>query len=171
MKKSFFYTLLIGIVSLICYGVYGEITFTPLRKKDFECLFPNNTNAEVIFHKDFIGWSHGDYFELFIYRITNAIIGPNYPIIDSNWEYAVLPDTVETIAWSNCPIDSITQLKYEFELAWIIDSGIKEGKVLQSELKNENNYYSCIYVNGLQKYFLLYNPLTSTLYYIRQNGF
>ena len=165
------YLLLVGIISILCYGVYGKMTFTPLKEKDFECLFPNYTNADVVFYKDFIGWSHGDYFEFFVYRIANVEIDSNYPIIDKNWEHVVLPDTVEIVTWSNCPLDSTTQLKYGNELIWIMDSKIKEGKMLQGELKDKNNYYSCIYVNGLEKYFLLYNPSKDILYYIRQNGF
>lgn len=163
--------LLTGIISIICYGIYNEITYTPLKKKDFEHLFPNHISANVIFHKDFIGWSHGDYFELFIYRTIGVKIDSGYPIIDKNWERIILPDTTEAIAWSNCPIDSITRLKYERELTWIINCEIKEGKALQRELKDGSNYYSYIYVNELQKYFLLYNPSKGILYYIRQNGF
>ena len=151
MKKVISYILLGGIISIICYGVYSEIAYTPLKKKDFECLFPNYINADIIFHKDFIGWSHGDYFELFVYRITGAEIDLNYPIVDNEWEYVVLPDTVKAITWRNCPI--------------------KVGKTLQQELVNENNHYCYIYVSELQKYFLLYNSLEGILYYIRQNGF
>lgn len=171
MKKKIGYILLVGLVSIICYGVYNEIAYTPLKKKDFECLFPNYVNADVILHKDFIGWSHGDYFELFVYRITNVKIDLNYPIIDRTWEYTILPDATETITWNNCPIDSISESKYERELTWIMNSKIDEGKMMQYELKDENNYYSCIYVSELQKYFILYNPSKGILYYIRQNGF
>ena len=171
MKKVISYILLGGIISIICYGVYSEIAYTPLKKKDFECLFPNYINSDIIFHKDFIGWSHGDYFELFVYRITGAEIDLNYPIVDNEWEYVVLPDTVKAITWRNCPMDSITQLRYKSEFTWIISSKIKVGKTLQQELVNENNHYCYIYVSELQKYFLLYNSLEGILYYIRQNGF
>ncbi len=171
MKKIISYILLGGIISIICYGVYSEIAYTPLKKKDFECLFPNHTNADIIFHKDFIGWSHGDYFELFVYRIIGAEIDLNYPIVDKEWEYAVLSDITKTATWRSCPIDSVTQLRYENEFTWIINSNIKAGKTLQQELEDENNHYCYIYKSELQKYFLLYNSLEGILYYIRQNGF
>ncbi|MDO5420799.1 MAG: hypothetical protein Q4F50_12155 [Bacteroides sp.] len=171
MKKIISYILLGGIISIICYGVYSEIAYTPLKKKDFECLFPNHTNADIIFHKDFIGWSHGDYFELFVYRIIGAEIDLNYPIVDKEWEYAVLSDITKTATWRSCPIDSVTQLRYENEFTWIINSNIKVGKTLQQELEDENNHYCYIYKSELQKYFLLYNSLEGILYYIRQNGF
>ena len=171
MKKIISYILLGGIISIICYGVYSEIAYTPLKKKDFECLFPNHTNADIIFHKDFIGWSHGDYFELFVYRIIGAKIDLNYPIVDKEWEYAVLSDITKTATWRSCPIDSVTQLRYENEFTWIINSNIKAGKTLQQELEDENNHYCHIYKSELQKYFLLYNSLEGILYYIRQNGF
>lgn len=171
MKKIISYILLGGIISIICYGVYSEIAYTPLKKKDFECLFPNHTNADIIFHKDFIGWSHGDYFELFVYRIIGAKIDLNYPIVDKEWEYAVLSDITKTATWRSCPIDSVTQLRYENEFTWIINSNIKAGKTLQQELEDENNHYCYIYKSELQKYFLLYNSLEGILYYIRQNGF
>lgn len=171
MKKIISYILLGGIISIICYGVYSEIAYTPLKKKDFECLFPNHTNADIIFHKDFIGWSHGDYFELFVYRIIGAEIDLNYPIVDKEWEYAVLSDITKTATWRSCPIDSVTQLRYENEFTWIINSNIKAGKTLQQELEDENNHYCYIYKSELQKYFLLYNSLEGILYYIKQNGF
>lgn len=171
MKKIISYILLGGIISIICYGVYSEIAYTPLKKKDFECLFPNHTNADIIFHKDFIGWSHGDYFELFVYRIIGAEIDLNYPIVDKEWEYAVLSDITKTATWRSCPIDSVTQLRYENEFTWIINSNIKAGKTPQQELEDENNHYCYIYKSELQKYFLLYNSLEGILYYIRQNGF
>lgn len=160
------------ITSLICYVAYNEMIYTPLEKKDFQNLFPNyEEKVDVIFHEDFTGWSHGDFFELFVYRITNMEINSNYPIVGKDWEYISLSDMTEIIKWSNCPVDSITQLKYEYELTWIMNSEIKERKMLEQDLKDENNYYSYIYVSELQKYFLLYNPLKGILYYIRQNGF
>lgn len=168
--KKIGYILLVGIVSIMCYGVYGERAYTPLEKKDFECL-SDYVSADVIHHKDFIGWSHGDYFELFVYRITNVKIDLSYPIINRTWEHTILPDTTETMTWSNCPMDSIIELKYEHELTWIMNSKRDEAKTIQCELKDENNYYSFIYVSELQKYFLLYNPSKGVLYYMRQNGF
>ena len=36
MKKVISYILLGGIISIISYGVYSEIDYTPLKKKDFE---------------------------------------------------------------------------------------------------------------------------------------
>lgn len=95
----------------------------------------------------------------------------NYPIVDKEWEYAVLSDITKTATWRSCPIDSVTQLRYENEFTWIINSNIKAGKTLQQELEDENNHYCYIYKSELQKYFLLYNSLEGILYYIRQNGF
>lgn len=108
---------------------------------------------------------------MFIYRLNNIHIEPSYPKIKQDWEYTTLPDTTKVIKWLNCPIDSITQAKYNYELAWITDSEVNERKMLKNDLEDVNNYYSCIYVSGLQKYFLLYSPSKKILYYIRQNGF
>lgn len=33
MKKVISYILLGGIISIICYGVYSEIAYTPLKKR------------------------------------------------------------------------------------------------------------------------------------------
>lgn len=172
MRKKIGYILLVAVTAFIGYSIFKETTWSPLGKKDFNYLFPNyDDNAIIVYHKDFIGWSHGDYFEMFIYRLNNIHIEPSYPKIKQDWEYTTLPDTTKVIKWLNCPIDSITQAKYNYELAWITDSEVNERKMLKNDLEDVNNYYSCIYVSGLQKYFLLYSPSKKILYYIRQNGF
>ena len=43
--------------------------------------------------------------------------------------------------------------------------------LLNSELRNPNNYYAYIYFNELENYFLLYSTKNKKLYYIRRKGF
>lgn len=170
------YTLLTVITLLIGYGIIGEITFTPLEKKDFEVLFPNyNNSAKVSFHKDFIGWSHGDYFEMFIYQLDNVLIDSSYPKSGKNWEYTTLPDPLIPDAliitkWQKCPFDSLMLSKYDFELEMATSEEVK-GEILKQDLIDATNYYSCIYVSELEKYLLLYSPSKKIMYYIRQRGF
>ncbi len=150
----------------------GRNNFYPFEKKDFECLFPfYNGSAKVIYHKDFIGWSRGDYFEMFVYQLSDIRIDSSYPIVRQDWEYAILHDTTKVTGWINCPIDSTTQSEHDRELTWITDSEVRERKMLEQDMNDANNYYSSIYVSDLQKYFLLYCPSKNILYYIRQKGF
>lgn len=175
--KKVGYALLMVIIAFVGYGIYDEITFTPLEKKDFELLFPNyNGSIKVSYHKDFIGWSRGDFFELYIYSLDNASINPDYPKIGQNWEHTTLPDplmpnSLITTQWLKCPPDSIIQVYYSRELSWITDNSTKEGEMLKKDLMNVTNYYCCIYVNGLEKYLMLFSPSKKRMYYIRQRGF
>lgn len=171
------YALLIVIIFFIGYGIVGEIIFTPLRKKDIELLFPDYAGKiEVSYHKDFIGWSRGDFFELYIYDLDSVHIESNYPKIGKEWEHAILPDPLIPddliiTKWQKCPVDTSILSKYDRELTWITDSEVRERKMLKQDLKDATNYYCCIYVSGIEKYFLLYNPSNSTMYYLRQKGF
>lgn len=66
----------------------------------------------------------------------------------------------------------IIQLKYRNELSWIINKGeTDEEKAFENCLNDSNSYYSCIYINELEKYLLLYCPSKRIMYYMRQNGF
>lgn len=170
MKKI--YVLLIVIIAFVGYGIYKEMTFSPLEKKDFELLFPNyNGKKKISYHKDFIGWSRGDLFELYIYKLDNVSINANYPKIGQSWEYITLPDSFITTRWIRCPPDSFIQKHFSYELSWITENNTDNGRMLKQDLKNKSNYYCYIYINGLEKYFMLYNPSKDIMYYIRQRGF
>ncbi len=175
--KKVGYVLLAIIISFVGYGIYKEITFTPLDMKDFELLFPNyKGKIKVSYHKDFIGWSRGDLFELYIYDLDNANINPNYPKNVQSWEHTTLPnplmpESLITTKWLRCPLDSLIQVYYSPELSWISDNNTDEGKMLKRALKDVTNYYCCIYVSEQEKYFMLYSPSINKMYYIRQRGF
>lgn len=163
--------LLIVIVAVIGYGIINEITFSPLKKKDLRLLFPDyNGKIRVSYHKDFIGWSRGDFFDLYIYNLDNVCIAPDYPQIGKDWEYVTLPDSLIITKWQRCPIDTFMLSKYDFELYMATTKEAKR-ETLKQDMKDVTNYYCCIYVNGLEKFFLLYSPSKSIMYYIRQRGF
>lgn len=175
--KKVGYALLMVIIAFVGYGIYSEITFTPLEKKDFKLLFPNyNGSIKVSYHKDFIGWSRGDVFELYIYSFDNVYINPDYPKIGQKWEYTTLPDplmpeSLITTKWLRCPLDSLMQVHYSSELSWITDNSTNEGETLKQDMKDVTNYYCCIYVSEQEKYLMLYSPSKNIMYYIRQRGF
>lgn len=170
--KKIGYALLAIITLIIVYGIIEEIRFTPLTKKDFKNLFPNyDGDIKLSYHKDFIGLSHGDFFDLYMYELNNISIDLEYPKFGKEWEYISLPDSVSTTKWLKCPIDSVIQSKYLNELTWITNNGTKEGEMLKQEIKDTDNYYCFIYVSELEKYFLLYSSSYNMMYYIRQRGF
>lgn len=172
--KKIKYILLAIIVFFLTYGIIDEFTFQPLGKKEFAMLFPKySKNINRIYHKSLIGWSYKDFFDYFIFHLDSACIDNQYPMWNNEWECTSFmdKDIEEKSQWKNCPIDSIILHKYFFEFNEIIQSHTSEGDLFQKDIDNKNNYYCYLYVNSLEKYFLIYNPSANRLYYIRQKGF
>ncbi|MBQ8501486.1 MAG: hypothetical protein IJ494_04145 [Bacteroides sp.] len=166
------YILLITLLSIVVYVIINELTFIPLNTKDLNILFPNYSGKlSRTYHKDFIGWGQGDYFDYFVFQLDTVSINSNHPQWIKEWEYVSLPDEVEKSKWLSCPVDSIITSKFSLEMDEIINCNIQERFLLKEEIENPNNFYSYLYVSSLEKYFLLINPLKKKLYYIRQKGF
>lgn len=169
--KKMGYMLLVIMVVVIGYGIIEEMVYSPLKKEDMKTLFPDsNISYNFAYSKDYIGWSKGNLFDIYVYELENVFINLDYPKFGKKWEHISLPDTVVTSKWVKCPIDSVILSNYNFELLKIWDSGL-EGENLKRSLQDTNNYYCYIYVSALEKYFLLYNVSEKKLYYIRQRGF
>lgn len=169
--KKILNILLTIIIIFFTYGIISEITFQPLGKKELAILFPKyNEKIIRIFHKDLIGWSNKDYFDYFILQLDSVYLDSQYPIWNSEWEFVSFlnREVKEMTKWEKCPIDSVDYSKFIFEFNEISKL---EDNLFQKEINNQNNYYCYIYVNNLEKYFLLYNPTENKLYYIRQKGF
>lgn len=170
--KKVKYIFITILVLVLTYGIIDELTFNPLNKKELSILFPECGNkVRCVYHKDFVGWSSRDYFDYFVFQLDTAHIDLNYPDWNKEWKHVSFPAMWDCSKWIHCPIEPEVYSKYLFELDEIAVSNVSDRKSLEKEIRNEKNYYCYIYVNNLEKYFFLYNPLVKKLYYIRQKGF
>jgi hypothetical protein len=163
--------LLIGLGIVLLY--LNEKSFSSLKDKDFQKLFYNyNGSTEKICDVDFLGKNFkSEWFEAYLYKVDAVPVNSNYPDYKGIWEQKEITDEVITSKWRSCPLDSVTNKLYEFTLT-VENFDEKECiKSFNTELNNPNNYYSHIYFNELEQYFILYCPDIGNLYYIRRKGF
>ena len=164
------YTLVVAIISLLLGVIVEELTFSPLQEKDLALLYPNtHVKYHCKYRKDFIGWSRGDLFGLYIYQVDGVVIDSSYPICENEWEHVKFSNSIQITKWRRCPVDTLTFFRYRYIFDWI--SKCKQGRILNNELYNSSNYYCTFYVDEAEKYFILYTPREKQMYYIRQRGF
>ncbi len=170
MKKVLFGLIAI-ILIIVFYLVYTELTYSPLNETISKKLFNQSTDLDKLCSIDFLGFnSKGEFFELYKYRVVEVEIDSLFFNIQF-WENKELSKNTIIEKWKPCPLDSLTSQLYEFILTvnnfdkWECSNSLNEA------LKNSKNYYSYIYVNELEQYFLLYNPQEENLYYLRRKGF
>ncbi|MCE8464449.1 MULTISPECIES: hypothetical protein [Bacteroides] len=173
MKKPLFIFLLICVGCLFLYLYIDEKTFTPLKEKEFKMIFFNYRDEAVkVCGVDFLGLNFkGELFDFYLYKMKNSSINMDYPQIKSEWEGRKLDSTVSVSKWRNCPIDSVTTKLYMFLLTMNDFNGQACSSSFYKELDNPRNYYSYIYINELENYFLLYCVDKGHFYYIRHKGF
>lgn len=154
------------------YIVVNELTFSPLKEKDFYNLFPNYDNsAKKKCCVDFMGLSlHGELFDVYKYELNNMTIDSRYPNIKDVWSNITVSEGLVVSTWKILPIDSLTSIRCKD----IFDMGnYRAHKCCNSfvpELSNTINYYSYVYINELEYYFCLYCPDKHCLYYVRKKG-
>ncbi|WP_131539024.1 hypothetical protein [Pedobacter nototheniae] len=171
MKKVLLGVLFI-VVIIASYLVYDELSFSPLKEKDFKTLFKGYIGQpKKICSKDFLGMSsHGELFEIYLYRMNNALINNDFPKL-TEWEHNKITNETIVGKWKNCPLDYQTIELYKFTL---ISNNLDDVKCCNSfnkEILNPKNYYSFVHFNGLEQYFLIYCTDSQELYYIRRKGF
>lgn len=172
MKKILFIALLL-ISIVVVYLYLQEASFSPLKKKDFQTLFPDyKGGGKKVCSVDFVGLSsHGELFEFYLYKTSNVSIDTAYPKFTDEWERKELTNNVVLSKWKTCPIDTGMMELYEFTLR-VNDFEEKEcSSSFNEALSNPKNYYSCVYFNELEEYLLLFSPDKQELYYIRRKGF
>lgn len=65
--KKMGYMLLVIMVVVIGYGIIEEMLYSPLKKEDMKTLFPDSTiSYNFAYNKDYIGWSKGNIFDIYI---------------------------------------------------------------------------------------------------------
>lgn len=172
MKK-----ILIGVLFIVAivtsYLIYNEYSFSPLKEKDFQKLFKGyKGNSKKACSKDFLGMSsHGELFEIYLYKLDNAVINKDFSKI-TIWERNKITDKTTVGNWSNCPLDYQTMELYKFTLTSNNLDDVKCFSSFNKEILNPKNYYSYVYFHQLgEEYFLLYCTDSRELYYIRRKGF
>ena len=171
MKKALLGVLFI-VVIIISYVVYKELSFSPLDKQDFQKLFNEyNGDFDKSCSKDFLDVSsNGELFEIYLYKIKGGVINKSLPEI-TEWEDKEITNEAKVGKWRNCPLDNQTNELYKFTITSNNFDNLKCFNHFNKELLNQKNYYSFIYFNELEQYFLLYCTESQELYYIRRKGF
>ncbi len=172
MKKFLF--IVIGILFfLIIFFFITEKTYSPLKNEEFKLLFPNyNGKDRKICSVNFLGLNcKGEFFEVYKYKISNVIVDSTYPMFINKWENRNITTGTEISKWKNCPIDSVTKNRFIF--AFTVKNFDKYRCIdnFYDDLIDVNNYYSYIYFNEMEYFFLLYCTDKNLLYYIRLKGF
>jgi hypothetical protein len=173
MKK---YILILAVTLLllgVSYIIIKELTYSPLKEKDFKNLFPDyDGNAKKKCHADFIGLSlQGELFDIFIYKLNEITIDFQYPNFKNGWANITMPNGEFVFSkWKKCPVDSLTFFRYKDMLTIKDFSEKKCTYFFNSDLANSMNYYSYLYINELEHYFCLYCPDKNYLYYVRKKG-
>jgi hypothetical protein len=173
MRKKFLFIALLLVGIAVVYLYLKEVSFSPLKEKEFQMLFPNYTgSSKKVCSVDFIGLSsHDELFEFYSYKTGKVSIDTTYPKFVNEWEREELTTATLISKWKSCPIDTVAMKLYEFTLT---ANNLDEKECLSSfnkELSNPNNYYAYVYFNELEDYFLLYCSESEYLYYIRRKGF
>ncbi|MBA3829394.1 MAG: hypothetical protein H0X33_10700 [Taibaiella sp.] len=172
MKK--FLVIAALLVSMVVIYLYmQELSFSPLKEKEFKMLFPNyNGVGEKKCGIDFLGINFkGEVFEFYLYKMNNTKVDTSHPKFKNEWENKELNTEAIVLKWKSCPIDTATMALYKFTLT---ANNLEEkecSRLFNDELSNPKNYYSYVYFNELENYFLLYCPDKGNLYYIRRKGF
>ncbi|NTE04312.1 hypothetical protein G6M26_06460 [Agrobacterium tumefaciens] len=171
MKK-----IILILISVLLIGVgyiyFEESTFSPLKEKDFQHLFPNSSeDVKKECSSDFLGIStRSEFFEIYTYT-GKFNIDSTYPTFKNKWENKEFTNDVLFSKWKSCPIDSTTMSLYKFILT---ANNLERNNCFSSlnqELNDPNNFYSFVYFNELEQYFLLYSKDENKLFYIRKKGF
>lgn len=172
MKKTLL--ILLGIVFfLIIFFFIVEKFYSPLQDDEFKVLFHNyNGKSKKICSVDFFGFNcKGEYFEVYKYKVPNLFIDSTYPKFKNKWENRNITIETKISKWNNCPIDSLTNEKFGFALTVNNFDKYKCISDFNKDIMGKENYYSYIYFNEAEYYFLLYCPKKNFLYYIRLKGF
>ncbi|MEO8666756.1 MAG: hypothetical protein ABI462_14790 [Ignavibacteria bacterium] len=171
MKKILLGLIFVAILG-ISYLVYTEFSFSPLKQNDFEKLFKGYVGSyNKSCRKDFLNaTSHGELFEIYLYNVNGAVIDKNFPDINE-WENKEITTDSVVGKWKTCPLDPETTELYKFTLTTNNLDEVKCSNSFNKELLNQKNYYSYVYFNELEQYFLLYCTDRQELYYIRRKGF
>lgn len=172
MKYFLFIVLFIISISFV-YLYNKETSFSPLKEEEFKTLFLNySKNAKKLCSIDFLGLNFkSELFEFYSYKTNGIVINTEYPKFAREWEHKEITNNVSVSKWINCPIDTTIFELYEFTLTANNLDEKKCSRFFYRELGNPKNYYSYVYFNELENYFLLYSSENEILYYLRRKGF
>jgi hypothetical protein len=169
--RKFLFGLIAVVLVIVFYLVYTELSYSPLDNTSLKKLFKQSVDLEKLCSIDFLGFNtKGEFFELYKY-VTNEVEIDSLFTNVQVWESKELPKNTIIGKWKACPLDSLSSQLYEFTLTANDFDKRECSNTLNEALKNAGNYYSYIYVNELEQYFLLYIPKEKILYYLRRKGF
>ena len=171
MKKKLYIwgSLLLSLVIISFVYYYIDIlTFTPLKDKEFKKLFVSYKEIKKKHSADYIGLSiHSELFEIYLFNTQKVLLDINYPNYANEWEKEIITNETIISKWRNCPLDATDYKRFEFALTSNDYNQNRYLEAFNTELCDPQNFYSYVYFNDLEHYFLLYCPRKEKLYYIR----
>ena len=99
--KKYIYILIAIVIIGIGFFVINELTYSPLKEKDFKVLFSDyNGRVEKKCSIDFLGWSpEGAVFDLYVYEMEKVFIDAIYPDFKSGWKNISVLDGIIFSKW------------------------------------------------------------------------
>ena len=145
--------LLLITICPILYHIENKV-FNPLQSQELRKIFLSYEKIKKRCSIDNIKLSsHGELFEIYLFNTQKAILDINYPNYANEWE--------------KCPLDTTAYKLFKFAFTTNNYNQSECLKSFSTELSEPNNFYSYIYFNDLEYYFLLYCTHKEELYYIR----
>jgi hypothetical protein len=171
--KKIIYISLICLFAAFLYFYIEDKNYSPLKKTDFEILFPGPTDQiQKSCDIDFLSLSFkGEAFDMYIYKTGKINVNSSYPIYNNLWEGGHISDEGSSSKWQHCPINKKSFKLYQFTLTGAKLNKEECSQSFYNDLNNPQNYYSYVYIDEINTYFLLYSPKKEILYYIRKKGF
>ena len=159
--------LLLIKICPILYQIEKKV-FNPLQSQELRKIFLSYEKIKKRCSIDNIKLSsHGELFEIYLFNTQKAILDINYPNYANEWEKEKITSETIISKWKKCPLDTTAYKLFKFAFTTNNYNQSECLKSFSTELSEPNNFYSYVYFNDLEYYFLLYCTHKEELYYIR----
>ena len=159
--------LLLITICPILYHIENKV-FNPLQSQELRKIFLSYEKIKKRCSIDNIKLSsHGELFEIYLFNTQKAILDINYPNYANECEIEKITSETIISKWKKCPLDTTAYKLFKFAFTTNNYNQSECLKSFSTELSEPNNFYSYVYFNDLEYYFLLYCTHKEELYYIR----
>ena len=172
-KKINFKTIIIASLFLTTlYLIIEEITYSPLKKNEFDCIFKKYNKTKLKRKKIFFFLTiHGDRDDIYEYKVEKGVLNTNFPVLLKKWNEELIDEKSIVSGWRKCPIDSSTISLFLFmhrlKDGYGYRSHFFESNLLVDFRKaqdNSDNLY-CYIITEKSYHFFIYCPKKNILYY------
>lgn len=158
--------LLLITICPILYHIENKV-FNPLQSQELRKIFLSYEKIKKRCSIDNIKLSsHGELFEIYLFNTQKAILDIITQTTPMNGKKRKL-QAKSISKWKKCPLDTTAYKLFKFAFTTNNYNQSECLKSFSTELSEPNNFYSYVYFNDLEYYFLLYCTHKEELYYIR----